>query len=204
MAVGDFWQALPEFQVLTQIAEDLHLDLRLRGSLARSLLEVGYRSAGEAPGSMFDFVQPFSDIDLVVPSTHDAHQVGSLIAAHLPQSRFFHWEIQTEEDVKRYTEWAYIRLVGQPEIAFLDADGKRRKNQTRADPVAVRCRYASGHLAVDVDMAVLESIKKRTLRSNRITRGKRPWTIRWRRSWIYFTSPAAIHGYWSIPTSVGS
>ncbi len=160
MAVGDFWQALPEFQVLTQIAEDLHLDLRLRGSLARSLLEVGYRSAGEAPGSMFDFVQPFSDIDLVVPSTHDAHQVGSLIAAHLPQSRFFHWEIQTEEDVKRYTEWAYIRLVGQPEIAFLDADGKRRKNQTRADPVAVRCRYASGHLAVDVDMAVLESMSK--------------------------------------------
>jgi hypothetical protein len=120
----EFLKGLPELELLSQIAHHLKTELRLRGSLARNVVDVELLMSGGSAEvdaravSLFDFVPAFSDIDLVVCSDLVAREAMALIRAHLPHSRFFHWDVRTPADLDRYRGLAYIALTGQPEIAF--------------------------------------------------------------------------------------
>ena len=127
MAEETFWQSLPELEILAQIAAYDDIEFRIRGSLAQRLLDHSNRSSSEPRNSLYNFVPPFSDIDILTEDRTVAARLHARIFEVLPGARFFHWEIQTQEDLARYKGLGSVILYNQPEILL------RRRQKTTGD-----------------------------------------------------------------------
>jgi len=109
---------MPEIHVLAEIAAELGVRFLLRGSLARAVLDGFLMPLRIQEPSLFDFVPALSDVDIVVPSAVDAERVRAHVYAHLPLSRFFHWDVRTQADVERYEGVAFVRVQPEPMLCF--------------------------------------------------------------------------------------
>jgi hypothetical protein len=102
----------------------------LRGGVLRNYL-FGFAAEKVAAKDFYEFVDPFSDVDLVVDSAGDWPQLAQAISESIPFAGFHHWEAQTTTDLhetsKRFTLIPADRLVvwfdgrqGDPARVFLE------------------------------------------------------------------------------------
>jgi hypothetical protein len=92
----DLFESLPEVQVLLQCARRLGVGIGLRGGVVRNMLFTEGASTGRYD-SLYDFVDPFGDIDLVITDdTKHSVFVRSLFA-DVPFADCHVWDLQTVE-----------------------------------------------------------------------------------------------------------
>jgi hypothetical protein len=144
MASPEFWEQIPELSAIAVCVAGLGSPVRMRGSVARALRQ--HAKDGKPIYSLFDSVPALADIDLVAESAASARTLHESIFQELGESRFFHWEIKTEEDVARYVGLANVQLLSEPEILF--SSGKQNENpgeraflHVHYDPAERRVRY---------------------------------------------------------------
>ena len=82
--------ALEETPVLLECSRRAKRRLGLRGGLLRNLL-----LSEEARRSVFDYTDPFSDLDCVVERREDWPMLSSSLASSLAYAGFYRWESQT-------------------------------------------------------------------------------------------------------------
>ncbi len=87
---------LPLIRGLRSCAQRLGVRFALRGGILRNFLFAAHR---QPDVSLYDYVDPFSDIDLVVESKSDWPQLSQSIAESIPFAGFHHWEAQAERVV---------------------------------------------------------------------------------------------------------
>src|SRR5216684_6350129 len=87
---------IPEVMGLITCAQRSKLRFALRGGTLRNLL---LRSQEVSHPSLYDFVDPFSDIDLVVETESDWALLVQMIAESIPFAGFHHWEAKTERAI---------------------------------------------------------------------------------------------------------
>lgn len=109
---------IEEIAILAEIAADLDVRFLIRGSVARFVLEEVDALHGARSRSLFEFVPALSDIDLVVPNEVDGRRVRENIHAHLPASRFFHWDMRTDANLSNYEGRRYVRFADEPVLCF--------------------------------------------------------------------------------------
>jgi hypothetical protein len=124
MASPDFWERIPELSTIAVSVAGLGSPVRMRGSVARTLHQLAKN--GKPIHSLFESVPALADIDLVAQTAASARDLHERIFRELGESRFFHWEIKTEEDVARYVGLANVQILREPEILF--SSGKQIEN----------------------------------------------------------------------------
>jgi len=139
MADLDFWRAKRELSTLARIASELGVTIRLRGSVTQQLL-AGAARKDETP-TLFAHVLPFADVDLITNTAADTERVAEAIKLEVADSRFFHWEIRTPEDLARYRGLANIELSGQPEVEFSGPASRPLPELDSLGNVALGIRY---------------------------------------------------------------
>jgi len=105
--VADAWvpratalKKLPELELLARIAEKTTTPFAIIGSTARRLVNASVQQ-WPLGSSLFDFVDPFADIDVSVARSEHAHSIAVLIEAHIPRARFFRWRFRATTDLYR-------------------------------------------------------------------------------------------------------
>ncbi len=105
---------LPLIRALRMISVRLGLRFALRGGVLRNFL-CSYPRQQATETSFYDYVDPFSDIDLVLEDISDWPQLAQAIASSIPFAGFHHWEaISTrsmKETSKRYATIPADRLI---------------------------------------------------------------------------------------------
>jgi hypothetical protein len=86
--------ALEETPVLLECSRRAKRRLGLRGGLLRNLL-----LSEEARRSVFDYTDPFSDLDCVVERREDWPMLSSSLASSLAYAAFYRWEVQTLQHI---------------------------------------------------------------------------------------------------------
>jgi hypothetical protein len=105
---------LPLVRALRTIAVRLGMRFALRGGVLRNFL---FASLGEhlPEKSFYEYVDPFSDIGMVVEDTSDWPQLAHAIASSIPFAGFHHWEATSiramKQSAKRYTMIPADRLL---------------------------------------------------------------------------------------------
>lgn len=86
--------------------------------MLRNLL-FNYESQKPNGASLYDFVDPFSDIDLVVQSPSDWSRLAAAIAESIPFASFHRWEAQTEE-ILQTTSAHFQTIAADRLLAWFD------------------------------------------------------------------------------------
>jgi hypothetical protein len=76
--------------------------------------------------SLFDYVDPFSDIDCVVDRREDWISLSSALASSLPYAGFYRWEAQTLEYIKKQKR-KYPALPSERVIVWFDGSVETAK-----------------------------------------------------------------------------
>jgi hypothetical protein len=98
----------------------------LRGGIVRNLIVAGARKHPVPEAlrpSLFDLVDPFSDIDIVVEELVHWPRISAYIATSLPLASYFSWEFSSLRQVKRLTnsyEWIPLDRF----LLWFHADGQ--------------------------------------------------------------------------------
>jgi hypothetical protein len=105
---------LPLVRALRTIAVRLGIRFALRGGVLRNFLFASYGT--HLPKiSFYDYVDPFSDIDMVVEDTSDWPKLAQAIGSSIPFAGFHHWEATStramKESSKRYAMIPADRLL---------------------------------------------------------------------------------------------
>jgi hypothetical protein len=93
-----------ESHALLECAKLSGVAFALRGGIVRNLIAA---AAGKHPvppeyrPSLFDLVDPFSDIDVVIEETVHWSRISAWIAAALPLASYFRWEFSSLQQVER-------------------------------------------------------------------------------------------------------
>lgn len=82
--------ALEETRVLLDCSKRAKRRFGLRGGLLRNLL-----LSEQVKTSLFDYIDPFSDLDCVVERQEDWPELSSSLASSLAYTGFYRWEVQT-------------------------------------------------------------------------------------------------------------
>ena len=105
---------LPLVRALQTISVRLGLRFALRGGVLRNFLLSSSRQQ-PAEAGFYDYVDPFSDIDLVVEDETDWPQLAQAIASSIPFAGFHHWEVTSaralKESSRRYATIPADRLL---------------------------------------------------------------------------------------------
>src|SRR5256885_10641901 len=105
---------LPEIQVLLRCAERCQIRFGLRGGILRNTVLGEVNSDNRTP-SLYEFVDPFSDIDLIVEHEQDWAVLSRALTSSLPFAGFHRWEADTHEAVRvaadRYEAIPVDRLI---------------------------------------------------------------------------------------------
>jgi hypothetical protein len=109
----DFVREMPEVRVLETCARRCGLRFGIRGGIVRSL--VFSFSPHSQNASVYDFVDAFSDIDVVVERESDWPLLEQAIISSLPFAGFHRWEVATHDEVqeraKSYVLFPLDRLI---------------------------------------------------------------------------------------------
>lgn len=91
---------LPLIRALRTISVRLGMRFALRGGVLRNLL---FSNAGEVSteGNFYEFVDPFSDIDLVLEDLTEWPQLAQAIASSIPFAGFHRWEVTSTQAMKQ-------------------------------------------------------------------------------------------------------
>ena len=87
-------KALEETPVLLECSRRAKRRFGLRGGLLRNLL-----LSQEAMRSVFEYTDPFSDLDCVVERQEDWPMLSSSLASSLAYAGFYRWEVQTLQQI---------------------------------------------------------------------------------------------------------
>ena len=102
--------ALEETQLLVECSRRAKQRFGLRGGFLRNLLLFE-----EARRSVFDYTDPFSDLDCVVERREDWPMLSSSLASSLAYAGFYRWEVQTLQHIvaslRNYPSLPSERLV---------------------------------------------------------------------------------------------
>jgi len=106
--------ALPLIRALQTISARLGLRFALRGGVLRNFLLSSHRLQ-QAEASFYDYVDPFSNIDLALDDETDWPQLAQAIASSIPFAGFHHWEATSAramtETSRRYATIPADRLI---------------------------------------------------------------------------------------------
>jgi hypothetical protein len=141
MADPHFWRTKRELSILAQIASELGVTIKLRGSVVQQLLAAAARK-DETP-TLFAHVPAFADIDLVTNTAADAERVADASRLEVADSGFFHWEIRTPADLERYRGLANIELSGQPEIELAGPKSRSLPQSASLGSIVLGIRFYS-------------------------------------------------------------
>lgn len=109
---------LPEVRGLQSCAQRLRVRFAIRGGVLRNLL-FNYESLRSNGSSLYDLVDPFSDIDLVVETPSDWSSIAAAITESIPFASFHRWEAETEEAV-RATSKRFHTIPADRLLAWFD------------------------------------------------------------------------------------
>jgi hypothetical protein len=97
----------PEAHVLLDCARQSGTPFALRGGIVRHLIAVALKKSptpAHFRPSLFDLVDAFSDIDVVVEQMVHWSRLAALIANALPLASYFRWEVSTSAQVIRQAD----------------------------------------------------------------------------------------------------
>lgn len=92
----ELFESLPEIQALMQCARRLGVAIGLRGGVVRNMLLTEGADSGRFD-SLYDFVDPFGDIDLVVTDDAKESVLARALFAEVPFADCHFWDLQTVE-----------------------------------------------------------------------------------------------------------
>ena len=124
---GEFVTSLlqyPLVQILSTCAQRLKLRFALRGGVLRNHL-LTLASGDEPPEAFYDYVDPFSDIDLVLNDLDDWPSLAKAISESVPYSGFHRWEVISEEALQATSK--QFAFIG-PDRLMLWLNGANGKN----------------------------------------------------------------------------
>src|SRR5580704_921763 len=93
------FESLPEMHALVQCASRLGVAIGLRGGVVRNMLLTEDAESGRY-NSLYDFVDPFGDIDLVVTDDGKQSVLARALFAEVPFADCHFWDLQTAETGK--------------------------------------------------------------------------------------------------------
>ena len=117
----------PEIGILRGVARAAGEPIRIRGGVPRNLLARTIRreqSEGPEPAHLIDFVDPLSDIDIVVSTAEKVPFVLGLIFARIALAGFTRWEGKTAEQVRYFEKHEAMTTLDNVEIV-ITPDGAR-------------------------------------------------------------------------------
>lgn len=106
---AEWLRQMPEIRLLGAISDSLGIPIRIHGGVARNLLAraiAADEGAETTAPVLSDLVDPFSDIDLVVPRRADFDTVLSAVFARIGLAPVFRWELKTAAQID------YLRRAG--------------------------------------------------------------------------------------------
>src|SRR5687767_4760903 len=89
--IESFLLTLPEVNVLLTCARRQRIRFALAGGIVRNIL-LRFDDASGAGTSLYDFIDPFSDIDIVVENEADWMPLREAILGSVPYAGFYRWE----------------------------------------------------------------------------------------------------------------
>jgi hypothetical protein len=90
----------------------------LRGGVLRNHL-LTLASGDQLPETFYDYVDPFSDIDLVLGQLEDWSPLAQAISESLPYSGFYRWEVMTQ-DALRITSSQFALIAPDRLLMWFD------------------------------------------------------------------------------------
>ena len=93
IALASAFASIPEIRVLQTCARRAGVRAGLRGGVVRNLL-LTFDPGNDGEPSLYDFIDPFSDLDLVVEDPLDWPPLWEAIQSSLPFAGFHRWEAQ--------------------------------------------------------------------------------------------------------------
>jgi hypothetical protein len=110
----NFLRRVPDMRVLQTCVQRCRCRIGIRGGVVRHLL-FSFDNIDPESISLYDFVDTFSDIDVVVDSVLDWQVLEQAIVAALPFSGFHRWEIDTLDKIAspadRYALFPIDRVI---------------------------------------------------------------------------------------------
>ena len=91
---------LPLIRALRNISARLGLGFALRGGVLRNFL-FSYAGETSAEANFYEYVDPFSDIDLVVEDLSEWPHLAQAIASSIPFAGFHRWEVTSTRAMER-------------------------------------------------------------------------------------------------------
>jgi len=130
LAIG-WLQEMPEIRLLQAISEASGIPIRIHGGFARNLLALSLMSSDtHRPSPAFtDLIDPFSDIDLIVPGRADIEPLIRGIQSRIGIASSLRWEVRTAAQIDGARETSAATTLDAVEIGvspdhleFLRAD----------------------------------------------------------------------------------
>jgi hypothetical protein len=119
----DTLQSFFEIRALLRCVERLGVRVGLCGGVLRNIL-IREGTVAERYDSLYDFVDPFGDIDIVLPEEVDGSVVIRALFAEIPFADCHVWDLQTTEDRRRTVSRAG-GVAADGLIVWLDGRAKR-------------------------------------------------------------------------------
>jgi hypothetical protein len=126
--------AIPEIRILQDIGRALGTPLRIHGGFARNLLSraiAGQDSVASDEPLFTNLVDPFSDIDIVVPTRADFAPVLSAIYSRISVAPALRWELKTAAQVDYHRKHDAVTSVDEVEV-FVGPDTLGVANEQEA------------------------------------------------------------------------
>jgi hypothetical protein len=108
----------PLVQSLSTCARRLKLRFALRGGVLRNHLWT-LASGDQLPDAFYDYVDPFSDVDLVLEQLDDWSPLAQAISESVPYSGFLRWEV-IAEDALRVTSKQFGSIAADRLLMWFD------------------------------------------------------------------------------------
>jgi hypothetical protein len=137
---------------LVDVATRRKLRFGIRGGVLRNLL---FGQAGQREANLFDFVDPFSDIDVVVERVDHIPLIRQEILSSLPFAGFVHWDFKVLDEIFRL-RGTYPSMAAERIIAWFDP-GSRRPRFTSLSEHSVEDELDRSLFEVDVPESAIES-----------------------------------------------
>src|SRR5436190_472874 len=120
---ADRWlRDLSEMRILADIGRSLQIPIRIHGGFARNLLAraIEAEHSSDADPPLFtDLIDPFSDVDLVVPTRSDFAPVLSAVYGRISVAPALRWELKTAAQVAHHREHDATSSLDDVEVQVL-------------------------------------------------------------------------------------
>jgi hypothetical protein len=139
---------LPLIRALRTISGRLGMRFALRGGVLRNLL-FSYSGDISAALSFYEYVDPFSDIDLVVEDLSEWPQLAQAIASSIPFAGFHHWEVTSTRAMKEASR-SYTTIPADRLLLWFEGGEKSAPN-VFFDGLDINVEKVVSRPALDID-----------------------------------------------------